>query len=76
MDALNRVARWFNSEHPRTPQTFTGYLSGLDTDELLSLSVAAQVVSERSSEHDPARALLLRAVAASAADALDSRSAS
>jgi hypothetical protein len=73
MDALDHAARWFNSEHPRTPPTFGGYLSDLGTDELLCLSVGAQVASERTGDRDPARALLLRAIAATAADVMDAR---
>ena len=73
MDALDRALGWLASGCPRTPPTFEDYLAGLDEHELLAVSVRAQCASERSRERSPARALLLRAVAASAADALDSR---
>lgn len=73
MEMLNRVARYLNSEHPRTPGTLTEYLAGLPASELLAVSVAAQIASERLARSDAAQSAALRQVAAMAADVIDVR---
>jgi hypothetical protein len=71
IEALNSATRYLNSASSRTPPTFTEYLADLSADELLAVCVAAEVVAERLDRDDPAQSVVLRQVAAMAADVID-----